>query len=181
MQQQKRAPAEVLPEEPTKSGPQWDQWGVFLCCADEFEMQVAQQYRKQHYPGTPALLVSEIPIAQLQPQHIIIPIYRHRENPNGYSEAWQTVHNSNGTEFLMRTPVGELVKEMFEAEPIYIRDYMSKAPEQRVANTLSFVPLGGVLKWKGKDGLSGAISSRLQGSVALAAWREDVGMLKIGM
>ena len=157
---------------------QHDENTVFMCCNDPHEHKIAQEYVRAKYPGSKACVVSEIPVDQLYPHHTIIPIFRHRENPEGFSESVRTERHTNGTESLVNTPPATLVKEIFEAHPICVKDFLVKpSAEARksgpfvISSTSGRVEAGPLIR---------ALSSRLLGSVTIQQWRDDVRILKIG-
>jgi hypothetical protein len=100
-----------------KDGVQYSESTLFLCVDDEHEYRIAQAYLKEKYPGTPASLVRAIPVDRLQPQHVIIPLYRTR----GCTPALVT-ETEGKAERVKHTPIKEMVGEVFEAKHVNVKD-----------------------------------------------------------
>lgn len=158
---------------PPREGVWWKDSTIFLCPDDIYEVKIAQEYLKAQYPGTPARLVSEIPVDRLLPQHVIVPLYRVR----GCSEALKTIRHTNGTESLEYVPPRNLAEEVYEAPPLEVKSCWNNTVRADPDGSMAFESVSGQVD---THQLLRGISSRLQDPVSIKAWRSDVRKLKIG-
>lgn len=153
-----------------EKGVQHSAEALFLCVDEEHEYRIAAAYVREKYGATPASLVREIPVDRLQPQHVIIPLFRAR----GSTPALVT--ESEGKRELVRpTPLKEMVPEVIEGRPIYIKD--SWTVLSSAGTGIAFSSVSGEVQL---NKLCNAVSAQLQDPICIQPSGLRIRHLKLG-
>ena len=153
-------------------GPQWSDNTIFLCVDDEYEQKIAAEYVKARYPGTPAILVSEIPVDQLAQRHVLIPLFR----PRPCSDAVRTERIQGGQEVLVRVTPKDQIGEMIEGEPLAMKEFWAAPSSNGQGGRLAFALVTGSVN---VFGMFKALASRLRDGASIKPMRADVRVLRL--